>query len=478
MIHRTSPESIDATVAAAVQAALPAAASTRGQRGELLLALADALEATRDTLVPLADAETGLGPGRLNGELDRTSFQLRAFAERVHAGAAHAVIDDAAVPGAPPRGHPHLLRVQVPLGPVAMFAASNFPFAFSVLGGDTVSALAAGCPVIVKAHPGHPNLSRAVFELARATVRRLGWHDGTLAIVEGAEPDVGLQLVRHPDIACVAFTGSVRGGQALWRECNARTRPIPFFGELGSINPVVLLPSALRGDQQALAGLLASSIAAGSGQFCTSPGLVLVPTDEEYDGFVTALGEALGRHPLHRMLTLGIREAFESGVARWRAHQDTSAIRYSDQRDGEAPTAVIMQVSARSFMEDPTLREEVFGAAALVLRTNSTAQTISVLRAVGGTLTVTLCGADSPNDENAQIFIAAKAIAGRVLFAGVPTGVAISAAQQHGGPWPASTAPQTTSVGFSAIERFLRPIALQDPPGWVMQAVKASEVVV
>jgi NADP-dependent aldehyde dehydrogenase len=244
---------VDAAARAAAAAAEAYGTSSGSTRSALLRALADALEAERATLVPLADEETHLGPARLNGELDRTTFQLRGFAEQVRSGVPFSVVDDPAVAGAPPAGRPHLTRVRVAIGPVAMFAASNFPFAFSVLGGDTAAALAAGCPVVVKAHPGHPQLSRAVAALAARAVQQQRLPAGVFGFVEGASVEVGVALVRHPLIAAVAFTGSVRGGVALWKEANARARPIPFYGELGSVNPVVALPGALAANGVTLA---------------------------------------------------------------------------------------------------------------------------------------------------------------------------------------------------------------------------------
>jgi len=315
-MHDSTAAQIDAAVASAAAAHPAWSRSSAAVRAALLRGLAAALDADRATLVPMADEETALGPARLDGELDRTCFQLRGFADQVLAGAPFATTDDAAVAGAPPVGHPRLTRVRVPVGPVAMFAASNFPFAFSVLGGDTASALAAGCAVVVKAHPGHPRLSRATAALASGVVAVQGLHAGIVGLVEGASNEVGVHLVRHPQIQAVAFTGSVRGGVALWKEANGRPRPIPFYGELGSINPVVALPSALAAQGAALAAMLAGSIALGCGQFCTSPGVVIVRDDTISKAFVQQLGEALAAATPHAMLHTGIRAGFDAGVAR------------------------------------------------------------------------------------------------------------------------------------------------------------------
>ncbi len=416
--------------------------------------------------MPLADRESHLGPARLNGELDRTAFQLRGFAGRVAAGDAFVHTDDPAVAGAPPAGHPALLRVRVPLGPVAMFSASNFPFAFSVLGGDTASALAAGCPVVVKAHPAHPGLSRATAALAAGVVAGLGLPAGVFGMVEGAAPAVGVQLVQHPAIAAVAFTGSLRGGAALQAVAQARPRPIPFFGELGSVNPVLARPSALATQGPALAAALAGSITLGCGQFCTSPGVIVLFDDPASDGFLDALASALADARPHAMLTPGLRANFDAGLARWAA---TPGVRWrvSPQAGGDAPTPALAVTDAATFVRTPALHDEVFGPAALVVRAATTADAVAVLQAIGGSLTVTLWGADGDDADTRTLVRAAMQTAGRVLFGGVPTGVAVTAGQQHGGPWPSSTRPETTSVGWAAMDRFLRPVALQDAPAWL-----------
>lgn len=463
-ITDSTPAQIRAACAAAARSAADWAALPLAERAAHLNALADALQASRDTLVPLADAETGLGPARLNGELDRTTFQLRGFAEQLLTSRAQPVQDDAAVPGAPPAGRPRLTRVAVPIGPVANFAASNFPFAFSVLGGDTASALAAGCTVVVKAHPGHPRLSRAVFELAAALLPA-----GVLQMVQGAGIAVGQALVRDEAIAAATFTGSVRGGVALWREANARPRPIPFYGELGSINPVVALPEALAANGTALATQLAGSIVLGCGQFCTSPGLVIVRDDEASQGFVRQLAEALAAATPHAMLNDAIRAGFNAGVARLSGRAGVRTLVAAPARDA-APGAHLFATDANGFLADAVLHEEVFGPSCVVVTVRDLHETLQVLQAVEGTLTVTLWGVDADTADNRRLVRAAQAVAGRVLFTGVPTGVAVTAAQQHGGPWPSSTNAFSTSVGYAAIERFLRPVALQDAPAWLIDA--------
>ncbi|MEO6854591.1 MAG: aldehyde dehydrogenase (NADP(+)) [Rhodoferax sp.] len=459
---------IDQTVAAAAAVADAFAATSAAQRASLLRALSTALEAERATLVALADRETGLGLPRLNGELDRTTFQLRGFADVLEAGTVHAYVDDAAVAGPPPVGRPHLARVRVPVGPVAMFSASNFPFAFSVLGGDTAAALAAGCPVVVKGHPAHPELSRVTAALAQRVVAEQGLPAGVFGFVQGGSIEVGVQLVQAPAIAAVAFTGSFKGGTALAKIAGDRPRPIPFYGELGSVNPLVVLPAAAAKNGTELAATLAGSICVGAGQFCTSPGIILVQKDAASDAFITAFAAALQALQPHAMLSSTIRSTFDKGVARWRADAALTPL-VADVSDAVTPRPFLAEVQAADFIASHALHEEVFGSAALVVRVASVDETIAVLRAIGGTLTVTLWGAEVEDESTRNLVRAATQVAGRVLFAGVPTGVAVTGAQQHGGPYPAATQPFTTSVGYAALDRFLRPVALQDAPAWLAE---------
>ena len=444
------------------------AASSAASRAILLRALAQALQDARETLAPLADRETALGLPRLQGEIDRTAFQLRGFAQILEQGEVHQHLDDAAVAGPPPAGRPQLRRVQLPLGPVAVFAASNFPFAFSVLGGDSASALAAGCPVLLKGHPGHPALTRQVVQLAQGVLAAQGLPAALFQLVEGSSSATGVALIQAPGVAAAAFTGSCRGGMALAKLASERARPIPFFGELGSVNPVLVLPTALDQQSAALAQQLAQSICQGSGQFCTSPGLVLVRRGSLGDTFIAELVAALQGQAPHAMLTASMRSNFDAGVARWRANPLVKPLLDMPAANGDqAPRPFLGEVQAGDFIAQPQLHDEVFGAAALVVRVDGVEDSLALLAAIGGSLTVTLWGAEADTPDNRRLVRAASQIAGRVLFAGVPTGVAVTAAQQHGGPFPASTAPATTSVGYEAVTRFLRPVALQDAPAWI-----------
>lgn len=440
-------------------------ASDGESRAKLLNGLADAIEADREKLVELADTETGLGLPRLNGELDRTAFQLRRFATIAKNGGAFTFTDDPAVVGGPPVGHPAMMRVRVPLGPVAMFSASNFPFAFSVLGGDTASALAAGCTVVVKAHSGHLHTSARVFEVASKAIKAMGFDEGLLQMVQGAGNQVGVALIQHPLIAAGAFTGSTRGGAALRDAARARPRPIPFYGELGSVNPVIATSAALKKGGEALVQTLAGSITLGCGQFCTNPGLLVLQRSDEAKEFVNALVEALKALKPHAMLTKAMRKALDFGAAE-QIKAGAKPLLYTPV-DEICPNPYLAEVDAKTFISKHELHEEVFGPATLIVWTDSVTQTLEVLNTVGGTLTVTFWGAEEESVDVHKLVRGATAIAGRVLFAGVPTGVAVTAAQQHGGPWPSSTEPMTTSVGDAALDRFLRPVSLQDMPEWL-----------
>lgn len=440
-------------------------ASDGNTRAKLLNSLADAVEADREELVELADIESGLGAVRLNGELDRTAFQLRRFAKIAQTGGAFAFTRDPAVVGPPPAGHPDMMRVRVPLGPVAMFSASNFPFAFSVLGGDTASALAAGCTVVVKAHSGHLYTSQRALQAAQAAIQKLGLHEGLLQMVQGAGNEIGVALIQHPLIAAGAFTGSTRGGAALRDASRSRERPIPFYGELGSINPVVATPEALQKGGDSLVQALAGSITLGCGQFCTNPGLLILQRSAQSSEFVAKLLEALKAIQPHAMLTQSMRKALDAGIAAQIAAGATPLLHTPVPE--VCPKPYLAEVDAATFMNKPELQEEVFGPASLIVWTDSVERTLDVLSSVGGTLTVTLWGAEQESPEIRRLVRGAMAIAGRVLFAGVPTGVAVTAAQQHGGPWPSSTEPMTTSVGDAALDRFLRPVSMQDMPAWL-----------
>ncbi|WP_395638384.1 aldehyde dehydrogenase (NADP(+)) [Pseudolysinimonas sp.] len=444
---------VDTAATSAARAFEATRSASDAARAGWLTAIADRLDAAADELVAIADEETGLGETRLRGEVARTTGQLRMFAAVVTEGSyLEATIDHAVPDATPPR--PDLRRMLRPTGPVAVFSASNFPFAFSVAGGDTASALAVGCPVIVKAHPGHPRLSRRTADLVTEALAAAGAPAGAFALVDGFE--AGLELVDHPAITAVAFTGSLGGGRALHDRAAARPAPIPFFGELGSINPVVVTAEADAARGAELAAGFAGSFQLGAGQFCTKPGVVFLP---EGSALEAALAPLVGADT-PRMLTPSIADGFQSGSERVESVPGVSLVAGST---GGPAVAVTDVATLRAHADE--LLAEVFGPFALLVRYASRAELADALDELEGSLTATLHAApDEPVDD---LLPRLEAIAGRVLFAGWPTGVAVTWSQHHGGPWPATTS-QHTSVGATAVRRFLRPIVYQDAPDAVL----------
>lgn len=459
-IGLTSPDEVAAIVARARDAALHIASQSRAWRADLLDTLADALEERRDVLVPTAVAETGLTPARLSGELSRTTFQLRLFAEAVREGGfLEAAIDHA---GDTPLGpQPDVRRMLVPVGPVAVFGSSNFPFAFSVPGGDTASALAAGNPVVVKAHSAHPLTSKASFEALRAGVERAGAPDGTIGIVFGQR--AGTTLVGDPGIAAVGFTGSLGAAQHLRAAIDARQRPIPFYGELQSVNPLVITEAALQARSADIAAGLSTSVTASGGQLCTKPGIAFVPAGEAADRFARELADAVGAADPGVLLNERVLASFtEAEEELERAPGVTSLTGAAGAGgDGFSVAARVLRVRARDLTPAHTV--EAFGPLVLVVDYDDEQQLVDALAQVPDSLTATLHVEDSDLDRIAELLPVLQEASGRVVFNGYPTGVRVSWAQHHGGPWPATNTLHT-SVGVTAIRRFLRPLAWQNAP--------------
>jgi NADP-dependent aldehyde dehydrogenase len=453
-----------AEIAAAAAAAAPVwRESVAADRAAWLRAAADALDAHADELVAIADEETRLGETRLRGEVGRTTGQLRLFAAVVEEGSyLELTIDDADPSLTPPR--PELRRMLIGVGPVAVFSASNFPFAFSVAGGDTASALAAGNPVIVKAHSGHPRLSARTAEIVAAALEAAGAPAGSLALVEGRE--AGNALVQHPAIQAAGFTGSLGGGRALFDLASGRPDPIPFYGELGSLNPVVITQGALAARGEALAQGLVGSFTLGVGQFCTKPGVVFVPRDGGFEDLVAGFVTGVAGGPL---LTDRITDAFPQGIEHFEADPSVSTVARGAEAASGAAQPIVLATDAVAVAARPeSLLQECFGPVTLLVSYTDEAELRTALEAVPGSLTATLhCEAE---DEVDAVLAILQRKAGRVLFAGWPTGVAVTWSQQHGGPWPATTSLHT-SVGATAIRRFLRPIAFQDAPERLLPAV-------
>jgi len=460
--EETTTDEVDRICQTAHAAADGLEALGRPDRAALLDAMADALDADRDRIVAVADRETGLGTTRLNGELTRTTYQLRLFGEVLRDGGyLEATIDHAGDTAMGPR--PDLRRMLVPIGPVAVFGASNFPLAFSVPGGDTASALAAGSPVVVKAHGSHPATSQLCFDALAAAARVSGAPEGTIGIVHGVR--AGADLVAHPAIRAVGFTGSTAGARALRAIIEERRpEPIPFYGELSSLNPLVVTPAAAADRAGAIGTGFAGSFTLGAGQFCTKPGLAFVPAGRDGDAVVDAIGEAIAATEPMVMLNEGIADSFARGTARLAALPGLVPVAHGSS-GGEAPgfrrTPLLFTTTAAEL--PPEAAEECFGPVAVVVRYADEGELFAALARLPGSLTATVHRGPGETALPAELTRRLRPLAGRILYDGFPTGVAVSWAQHHGGPWPATNT-QHTSVGATAIRRFLRPVTWQDAP--------------
>ncbi|MFE7135735.1 aldehyde dehydrogenase family protein [Streptomyces sp. NPDC057638] len=466
--ERAAAEADTHEVARVVTAAHAArdALADRAARALLLRTAADVLDASHARIVEAADAETALGPTRLSGELARTTAQLRAFADVVDEGAFLDIRINHPDPGRTPPW-PDLRRYKIPLGVVAVYAAGNFPLALSVAGADTASALAAGCPVVVKAHPGHPATAELCAALLREAARRAGLPEEITAVVHGF--GAGVALIGHPRVAAAGFTGSVRGGRALFDAAAARPEPIPFHGELGSLNPVVITEAAAAERAESLGAGLAGSMTLGAGQFCTKPGLVLAPVGAAGDRLVAALAAAVGATEPGVMLDQRLRDAFVAGVRARAALPSVGTPVTPGPGDAHTVGAGFLTVPASLLAEEgphDLLVEECFGPVTVVARYGSDDEAEAVLARLGGNLTATLhLSAEEAGGRGRSAGLLARLtpLAGRIVVDGWPTGLAVAPAQHHGGPYPATTS-TATSVGTTAIERWLRPVTYQSTP--------------
>ena len=434
------------------------------RKAAFLEAIAAGIEAIADELVSLAQAETHLPEARLRGEIGRTTGQLRAFATLVTEGHWVQATIDTARPERKPLPKPDLRKMLVPLGPVVVFGASNFPFAFSTAGGDTASALAAGCSVIVKSHPAHPRTSARVAAVITAVARATGMPPHVFQHIEDSSIEVGQQLVTHPLTRAVAFTGSQQGGMALYHLAAQRPDPIPVFAEMGSVNPVVVLPEILK-TNMALPTILAASIVQGVGQFCTNPGLLFILRSDGLGGFLTALGDAIHSSAPGTMLHTGIAKNYSIKKANATAQAGVSVLGTAmDANDDTQGVPTVARVHARHFIRNPALHEEVFGPFSLVVTCDSIDELRQALAALPGQLTISLFGTIAELEHQAGLVAALQKWCGRMIFNGVPTGVEVCKAMQHGGPFPATTDARFTSVGTDALYRFVRPFSYQDAP--------------
>jgi len=467
-----TPAEVDAACRAAAAAAPALRALTPAARAGFLDALASAIEGLGDELLATAHAETALPMPRLQGERARTTGQLRLFAGVVREGSWVEARIDRALPQRQPLPRPDVRRLLIALGPVAVFSASNFPFAFSVAGGDAASAFAAGCPVVVKGHPGHPGTSALIAGAALRVAREHGLPDGTFALLQGAGHGVGLALVRHDAITAVAFTGSLRAGRALHDAAAARTVPIPVYAEMGATNPVFVLAQAATARAGAIATALAGSATLGVGQFCTKPGLIIGHGDG-FAALTDALAIALRAAPAGTMLYAGLRANYVAGLARLRAVPGVRVLVAGDDDAGAGgcrAAPALIACDAATLHAHPELSEECFGPVTVAVRCSGRDELIALARALPGQLTATVHGDDAELDAHRDLLDLLANRAGRVCIGGVPTGVEPCPAMHHGGPYPATTDARSTAVGTAAIARFARPVCWQNCPDRLLPA--------
>ena len=467
--HVGTPELVDRACNAAEAAFAAYAGTSRVARAAFLDRIADEIDARGAAITAIGTSETGLPQARLEGERGRTTGPLRLCADHIRKCDYLDRRHDPALPDRQPAPRPELNMMQRPIGPVAVFGASNFPLAFSTAGGDTAAALAAGCPVVVKGHSAHPGTGEIVAEAVQAAIVACGMPAGVFSLIQGGRRDVGQALVQHPLIKAVGFTGSLGGGRALFDLCAARPEPIPFFGELGSVNPMFILAHAARARGAEIGKGWAASLAMGAGQFCTNPGIAVVMTGPEGDAFVAAARDALAQTGAQTMLTGGIASAYEQGRERLGRVAGVQAL-LNRQGEGRQCLPGLFEASAETFLSTHELGEEVFGPLGLVLRVDAPEQMEALASAFAGQLTATLHmdRDDSPHASRLLRILERKA--GRLLVNGFPTGVEVSDTMVHGGPFPASTNFGATSVGTLSIRRFLRPVCFQNVPRDLLEA--------
>jgi NADP-dependent aldehyde dehydrogenase len=444
------------------------------QRAAFLEQIATNIDALGDTLVERVQRETGIVEPRVRGEMARTTNQLRLFAQVVRDGSWVGARIDPALPERTPLPRPDLRQRKVPVGPVAVFGASNFPLAFSVAGGDTAAALAAGCPVVVKAHNAHPGVSELVAGAVADAVAKCHLPEGVFSMVYGSGAGVGISLVSDPHIKAVGFTGSRHAGLALMAAAAARPVPIPVYAEMSSINPVFLMPGALAADAEGLGTAYVASLTVGAGQLCTNPGLVFAVDGPDLDRFVKASGAAVMDSPSLPMLNPGIQRSYTEGVARLQSLATVTEIAagQADETLAADGRAHLFETAGGDFAAEPAMREEVFGSSSLVVRLDDAGEFAAAAAALEGQLTATIHAVESDHPVAVELVPMLEDKVGRIIFNGWPTGVEVSHAMVHGGPFPATADGRSTSVGTLAIERFVRPVAYQDvPPGLLPAAV-------
>lgn len=463
---QATPEEVDAAAAAAA-AAFPGFRNLPAvRRAEFLDAIADELDALGDDFIALVTRETALPAARIQGERGRTSGQMRLFAKVLRRGDFYGARIDRALPDRQPLPRLDLRQYQIGVGPVAVFGASNFPLAFSTAGGDTASALAAGCPVVFKAHSGHMATAECVADAILRAANKTSMPQGVFNMIFGS--GVGEALVKHPAIQSVAFTGSLKGGRALCDLAAARPQPIPVFAEMSSVNPVVVLPAALHARGATVAMELANSVVLGCGQFCTNPGLVLGIRGAAFSAFTAQLGEIIAAQPAQTMLNAGTLKSYAAGVARLHAHPLVSHLAGSEQAGNQGAPQLFKADVSMLLEHDHLLQEEVFGPTSIVVEVADQAQLTQALQSMHGQLTATLIADPEDLHEYRNLLGLLEEKAGRVLLNSYPTGVEVCDAIVHGGPYPATSDARGTSVGTLAINRFLRPVCYQNYPDEVL----------
>ncbi len=469
--HEATPDEIDHALMLAADAFRADRRLAPEKRAGLLEAIAQEIESLGDHLVERVCSETALPETRIKGERQRTVSQLRMFVQLVKEGSWVDARIDRAQPDRQPTPRPDIRRMLTALGPVVVFGASNFPLAFSVAGGDTASALAAGCPVIVKAHPSHPGTSELVGMAIREAVSRCRLHPGNFSLLHSKNPEVSLGLVTHPATCAVGFTGSYRAGKAVFDAASSRPDPIPVYAEMGSVNPVFLLPGALSQSSTQIAEGLAQSVCLGVGQFCTNPGLVFGIRSDALDQFIEATERRIAKTPTGVMLTEAIKNAYERGIERFQdAEGVTVAARVPPDPTGagtQAGSAFVI-TDDDTFLENPWLAEEVFGPCTVLVACRSRERMEEMAATLGGNLTATIHGTEEDLAGHRDLVHLLEEKAGRLIFNGFPTGVEVCPAMHHGGPFPATTDSKFTSVGTAAIYRFARPVCYQGFPQWVL----------
>jgi len=472
-----APEDVNAACALAQAAFDSFRSAPIDTRAAFLEAIAQNILDLGDTLIERAQAESGLPQARLQGERGRTVGQLRLFARVVRDGHFQSATIDPAQPERTPAPRSDLRLRKIPVGPVAVFGASNFPLAFSVAGGDTASAFAAGCPVVVKAHSAHLGTSELVGRAIQKAVADVGLPEGVFSLLIGAGRSIGEALVAHPVIKAVGFTGSRQGGLALVKIANARAEPIPVYAEMSSINPVFLLPQALRNRGARIGSDFIDSLTMGVGQFCTNPGLVIGLAGSDLDAFTAAAEQAIAKKAAATMLTPGIFQAYESGVEKLAAQPGVKSIGKGQDTNAAAcaPQPRLFSTDAQTFLASKALEDEVFGPASLVVACRTQEEVLAVAEHVEGQLTATLQWDAGDEAVARELIPVLERKAGRILANGFPTGVEVSHAMVHGGPFPATSNAAFTSVGASAIDRFLRPVCYQDIPDSLLpEALQAA----